>query len=160
MSRPLQALIGLLATLLLCLPAQAAIESYNFDTAEQEAAYNKLIFELRCLVCQNQNLADSNAELAQDLRREVYKMISSGQSENEVVDFMVARYGDFVLYRPPMNTSTALLWVGPFGLLVVGLIVLVVYLRKRSRETAPSLDDSERARMRELLDDERTESRK
>ena len=115
MSRPMQALIGLFAALWLSLPAQAAIESYNFDTAEQEEAYNKLIFELRCLVCQNQNLADSNAELAQDLRREVYKMISSGQSENEVVDFMVARYGDFVLYRPPMNTSTALLWVGPFG---------------------------------------------
>jgi cytochrome c-type biogenesis protein CcmH len=146
-------LIGLFAALLLSFSVQAAIESYAFETPEQEAAYSHLIQELRCLVCQNQNLADSNADLAKDLRREVHKMVTSGQGVDQVVDFMVARYGDFVLYRPPVQSNTMLLWGGPFALLAVGLLVLAVFLRHRSRDVAPSLNQQQRAQVRELLDD-------
>ena len=92
--------------------------------------------ELRCLVCQNQNIADSNAELAQDLRREIRGMIAAGKSDKDIVDFMVARYGDFVLYRPPVQGNTLLLWGGPLVLMVLGLFLLVRYLRQRSRRVA------------------------
>lgn len=144
----------LLVTLFASLSTQAAIEAYRFQNQDQEAIYNKLIAELRCLVCQNQNLADSNAELAQDLRREVYKMVSTGESEQGIVDFMVARYGDFVLYRPPLNASTMLLWVGPFVLLACAVLMLVIYLRHRAVQKKPELADTERQQVRQLLDDD------
>jgi cytochrome c-type biogenesis protein CcmH len=92
--------------------------------------------ELRCLVCQNQNIADSNAELAQDLRREIRGMIQAGKSDKEIIDFMVARYGDFVLYRPPVKGITLLLWGGPVALLLLGLFVLLRYLRQRATRMA------------------------
>ncbi len=92
--------------------------------------------ELRCLVCQNQNIADSNAELAQDLRREIRVMIKDGKSDKEIVDFMVARYGDFVLYRPPVKGITLLLWGGPIALMLLGLVVLLRYLRRRAKRLA------------------------
>lgn len=92
--------------------------------------------ELRCLVCQNQTIADSNAELAQDLRREVRGMIKDGKSDKEIVDFMVTRYGDFVLYRPPVKGITLLLWGGPLALLLIGLFALQRYLRQRARQIA------------------------
>ena len=92
--------------------------------------------ELRCLVCQNQNIADSNAELAQDLRREIRSMIQAGKSDKEIIDFMVTRYGDFVLYRPPVKGITLLLWGGPIALLLLGLFVLQRYLRQRARRMA------------------------
>ncbi len=97
--------------------AQAADTPFQFDQPEQAARYQRLTEELRCLVCQNQNLADSHADLAQDLRNEVYRMITSGQTDRQIVDFMVARYGEFVLYRPPVSPLTWLLWFGPFLLL-------------------------------------------
>lgn len=87
--------------------------------------------ELRCLVCQNESLAGSRAELAQDLRREIRTMIKQDKTDAEIMDFMVSRYGDYVRYRPPMKASTVLLWFGPFALLVGGVIALVVYLRRR-----------------------------
>lgn len=121
-------LIGCLTT-----PARAAIEAYEFDSAEMEADYNQLVDELRCLVCQNQNLAGSDADLAQDLRRETYEMLQQGKSRQEVVDFMVARYGDFVLYRPQFKSSTYLLWLGPFLLLVVVLTIVVRRLRAAAK---------------------------
>lgn len=89
--------------------------------------------ELRCLVCQNQTIADSHAELAQDLRRQVREMLQQGKSEREILDYMTARYGDFVLYRPPVKSSTALLWYGPAALLVGGLGTLAWVLRRRAR---------------------------
>ena len=92
--------------------------------------------ELRCLVCQNQTIADSNAELAQDLRREIRGMIQAGKSDKEIIDFMVVRYGDFVLYRPPVKGITLLLWGGPVALLLLGLFVLLRYLRQRARRMA------------------------
>ena len=88
--------------------------------------------ELRCLVCQNQNIADSNAELAQDLRREIRGMIKDGKSDKEIIDFMVVRYGDFVLYRPPVKGITLLLWGGPIALLLIAVLSLRSYLKRRS----------------------------
>jgi cytochrome c-type biogenesis protein CcmH len=131
--------------------AFAGVEVTQFERAEQEQQYNRLIAELRCLVCQNQNLADSNAELAQDLRQEVYEMIQAGASDQEIINFMVVRYGDFVLYRPPFKTTTAFLWVGPFIILIVGFVILLVFIRKRRQLGAVELDETEHARARELL---------
>lgn len=105
--------------------------------------------ELRCLVCQNQTIADSNAELAQDLRREIRTMIRDGKSDKEIVDFMVVRYGDFVLYRPPVKGITLLLWGGPLALMLLGLAVLLRYLRRRAARVADdaplSADEASRA---------------
>jgi len=105
--------------------------------------------ELRCLVCQNQTIADSNAELAQDLRREIRTMIRDGKSDKEIVDFMVVRYGDFVLYRPPVKGITLLLWGGPLALLLLGLLILVRSLRRRVSRMAEdkplSADEAGRA---------------
>ncbi len=97
-----------------------------------EARLKKLSVELRCLVCQNSTLADSDAPLAQDLRNEIRKLIDEGKTDKEVVNFLVARYGDFVTFRPPVNASTALLWFGPFVMLIIGAITLIVVLKKRS----------------------------
>ena len=109
----------------------------------------RITSELRCLVCQNQTIADSNAALAVDLRRETRELLKEGKSDAEVVAYMTARYGDFVLYRPPLRATTLLLWFGPALLLAIGATVLVVVLRKRSRMSAdafePDDDELERA---------------
>jgi len=99
--------------------------------------------ELRCLVCQNETIAASSADLAVDLRNQVREMLRNGQSEKEIVDYMTARYGDFVLYRPPVRTDTALLWFGPAALMVAGLTILVVVLRRRSRLPADHFEPDE-----------------
>ena len=108
--------LGLWLTLAL---AQAADTPFTFKDATEEARYQQLTAELRCLVCQNQSLADSHADLAQDLRAEVFRMLQAGQTNEQIVDFLVARYGDFVLYRPPVSRLTYALWFGPL-LLVLG----------------------------------------
>jgi cytochrome c-type biogenesis protein CcmH len=109
--------------------------------------------ELRCLVCQNESLSGSHAELAQDLRREIRKMIGDGKTDQEILDFMVARYGDFVRYRPPMKPTTWLLWGGPFVLLAGGIAALIAFLRRRVKEeVAPVLSEEERRRAAALLD--------
>ncbi|MEQ1804056.1 MAG: cytochrome c-type biogenesis protein [Burkholderiaceae bacterium] len=95
-----------------------------------------LAAELRCLVCQNQTIADSNAPLAEDLRRQVREMIARGESDKQIIEFMTQRYGDFVLYRPPLKGTTAALWFGPFALLLGGLTIFIVVLRRRSRLAA------------------------
>ena len=130
----------------------ARISAYEFETEEQEAAYNELVQELRCLVCQNQNIADSNAELAQDLKRKTYEMVSSGKSKQEVADYMKQRYGDFVLYRPPVTQTTLFLWIGPFIILFVGIFFLirVIRSRKQTQASAP-LTAEEKARAEALL---------
>ena len=107
-------------------------EPMVFDTPEQEARFKELTFELRCLVCQNQNLADSDATLAHDLRREVHEMLMAGNSDDEIKLFMVERYGDFVLYRPPVQQNTYLLWLAPLGLLLIGAFILRVNIKKRA----------------------------
>ncbi len=136
------------------------IEAYSFDDPAKEARYKVLIEELRCLVCQNQNLADSNAELAQDMRQLTYEMVQAGKSDREIVNFMVQRYGDFVLYRPPLRSSTFLLWVGPFLIFGTGVIVLILFIRRRNREAAPELSSADHERARRLLegDDEEAKS--
>lgn len=142
---------GLMALLFLVWLPAVALEVQDFPEPRQEQRYRSLIDELRCLVCQNQNLADSNAELAQDLRQQVRTMISQGQSDDEIIDFMVARYGDFVLYRPPFRARTALLWLGPGLILLLGLVILVRFVRQRPTENS-SVKDTELQRARQLLD--------
>lgn len=144
-----------LVLLLLPVLGLASIEAYRFDDPEKEANYRVLIAELRCLVCQNQNLADSNAELAQDLRRQTYEMVQSGSSNEEVVTYMVQRYGDFVLYRPPLKPSTALLWAGPFVIFVIGIATLMLFIRRRNREPVVQLSSEEHARAQSLLDQDK-----
>ena len=130
----------------------AAFEPRDFPSAEAAARYQRLVSELRCLVCQNQNLADSNAELAADLRGQVHDMIVAGKSDAEITDFMVTRYGDFVLYRPPLKPKTVLLWSAPLLLGAGGLLLLYRQLRRRQvGATAADLDEEERARLREML---------
>ena len=122
--------------LLIAVTTQAAVETYSFDNAAKEASYKKLIAELRCLVCQNQSLSDSNAELAHDMRRKTYEMVAAGKTENEIVDFMVARYGDFVMYKPPVKQTTVLLWFGPLLFLLLAGVVVTVFIRKQKRAPA------------------------
>ena len=121
-----------------------------------EARVMAVAAELRCLVCQNQTIADSNADLAVDLRRQVRDMLSQGKSEREVIEYMTARYGDFVRYRPPIKTTTALLWFGPAALLVGGLLVLIIVLRKRARlgDEQFDADDDEGAGQSDETSDE------
>ncbi len=128
-----------------------SIESHSFDDPKKEAIYKQLIQELRCLVCQNQNIAGSNAELAQDLRRQTYEMVTKGASRDDVVDFMVTRYGDFILYRPPFKFKTLLLWVGPPLFLLLSLMFLVNYMRKKPQAAEVVLDKKQRNSVRDLL---------
>ena len=107
--------------------------------------------ELRCLVCQNQTLADSNAPLAVDLREQIREKMRQGESERAVVDYMVARYGDFVLYRPPFKATTVLLWAGPVLLALAGLAALFLSLARRRRGSRSELSDEDRARAQRLL---------
>lgn len=115
--------------------------------------------DLRCLVCQNQSLSDSNAPLAEDLRQVIREQIRMGKNDEEVRGFLVDRYGDFVLYKPPLKPSTIVLWVGPFALLAVGLFVMLTLLRRRARtqEVAPKPDQASRDQARKLLEDDREE---
>lgn len=145
--------LGWLLVLLFPLLVLARVEVYQFDDPAMEVRYKRLIEELRCLVCQNQNLADSNAELAQDMRRITYEMISRGESDEAVISFMVQRYGEFVLYRPPLQSSTLMLWAGPFLILAAAVMVLLILIRRRAAERAESLTAEEHERARQLLDD-------
>lgn len=143
----------LAAGLLLAQSSPAGVfQPRDFATEQDALRYKALTEELRCLVCQNQSLADSNAELATDLRERVYTMITSGASNEEIVDFMVARYGNFVLYRPPLTSSTLLLWFGPFALALIGMILLVIKIRsRRGLPRRSNLSESEQKRVAELL---------
>ena len=147
-----QHLILAILGMLLTLSVQARVEVLSFDTPEHEERYNKLIAELRCLVCQNQNLADSNAELAVDLRRKTYEMVKQDKSEKEIAGYMVERYGEFVLYRPPLNSNTLLLWGGPFIILLIGVSLLVRTIRRRRAEQGINVDDSTLKAAASLLD--------
>lgn len=132
-------------------PGFASIEAHTFQNPQQEALYHEMIAELRCLVCQNQNLADSNSALAQDLRNKTYEMVVAGSSREEIVDFMVSRYGDFVLYKPPVKSSTLLLWAGPLLFLLLGLGVLFAILRNKRKQAVPALSEADQQRAEQLL---------
>jgi cytochrome c-type biogenesis protein CcmH len=129
------------AALLLC-AALAPACAQGTDAALDQRV-QRVTGELRCLVCQNQTIADSHAELAVMLKHQVRAMLARGASEREAVDFMVQRYGDFVLYRPPVRPATWLLWFGPFGLLLAGLALLFVRLRARQDDDDPNEPDEE-----------------
>ena len=107
-------------------------EPLVFASQQQQERFNKLTEELRCLVCQNQNLADSDAPLAHDLRREVHEMVLAGRTNEQIKEFLVTRYGDFVLYRPPVQKNTYLLWLAPLVLLLIGALILRSSISKRS----------------------------
>jgi cytochrome c-type biogenesis protein CcmH len=122
------------------------------DDPKLEARLVDISQELRCLVCQNESLASSHAELADDLRREVRDLIRQGKTDQEVKDFLVARYGDFVLYRPEVKPLTWVLWFGPFLLLLVAAVLMGVYLRQRRQQVQPApLSDADRARAQKIL---------
>ncbi|MGH7208765.1 MAG: cytochrome c-type biogenesis protein [Nitrospiraceae bacterium] len=140
--------------IILLIPCLAAAEEARplADNPQAEARLKQLAVDLRCLVCQNQTLADSNAPLAEDLRQEVRAMIAKDMSDKDIIDFLVARYGDFVLYRPPLKATTTLLWLGPFLLLIAGATTLVRALRRRQKKLADvSLSEEERNRVAQLL---------
>lgn len=147
-------LMAPLAALFLSFPLHAKEAAPLAEDPVVEKRLIEISAELRCLVCQNESLAGSQAELAKDLREEVRGLIKQGKSDSEVKDFLVSRYGDFVLYRPQIKPTTYLLWAGPFLLLLIGLFTLVRYLKQRSKEVVDTpLSDEERKRAEALLKD-------
>lgn len=144
---------ALLLGLVLLANSQAAIDTYEFSSDAQRARYRELTEVLRCPKCQNQNIADSNSPIANDLRAEIHRMLAEGQPDDQIIHFMVARYGDFVLYKPPLDTRTALLWYGPGALLLAGAAALATLITRRRRtQTVPSgLSDAEQQRLAKLL---------
>jgi cytochrome c-type biogenesis protein CcmH len=136
---------------LLVYQARADIEYRDFKQPEQEQAYQTLISELRCLVCQNQTIADSNADLAKDLRRQVYEMLQQGKSRQDIVDFMTDRYGDFVMYKPALSLKTMLLWLGPVLFLVIGLATVWV-LRSKPTGAEEVVSKEQQAKLDSILD--------
>ena len=146
------ALVLLLSSLVLLAHAKEAEPASS--NPELEARVLAIGAELRCLVCQNETIAASHADLAVDLRQQIRLKLQAGQSKEQIVDFMVARYGEFVLYRPRLEARTVLLWLGPFALLVVALLTLVVNVRRRRRSAlASDWSDAQAQRARVLLDD-------
>ena len=139
----LSRLLFLAAAAMLCgtLGAQA-IDPMPFKDRAEEARFQQLTRQLRCLVCQNENLADSNADLARDLRHQVFELMRQGKSDAEIKQYLVDRYSDFVLYDPPVQGSTLLLWFGPLAILLAGAAVVVVTIRKRSRGTAAASSET------------------
>ena len=148
--------IWTLMMIVMTMPGMAAAQEARplGENPQVEARLKALAVELRCLVCQNQTLADSNAPLAEDLRREVREMIAKNMSDQDIINFLVERYGDFVLYRPPLRATTTVLWIGPFLLLAVAGTVLIMALRRR-KKTLPDVvvSDADRERVVQLLSD-------
>ena len=135
--------------------ALAVIETYEFSNPELELRYRQLSAELRCPKCQNQNIADSNAPIAQDLRKLLYQQLEQGASDEEILDYMVARYGEFVRYRPRFSGATAILWLAPGLLLLIGLVIAFLTLRSRRSGTASAaseLSADEQQKLQALLD--------
>lgn len=128
-------------------------EPIEFKSPVYEQRYQVLTEEVRCLVCQNQSLADSHADLAQDLRKEIYNMIVSGKTDEQIIQFLVDRYGDFVLYRPALKENTWLLWFGPFLFLVIALVTAVIIIRKQSHSSnlKEDINEEQKKRLAKLL---------
>lgn len=136
--------------------AQASIDTYEFSSQAERERYRTLVEELRCPKCQNQNIADSDAPIAMDMRDEIFRKLGEGQSSDEIVEFLVDRYGDFVRYKPPVNKSTLILWYGPAALLAIGfaMVALIVVRRRRSARTKQDeqkLSSDEKNRLSEIL---------
>ena len=136
-----------------------AVDTHQLSDPEQQETYETLTKELRCLVCQNQTIADSNAELAADLRRQVYEMLQQGKSREEIIQFMTDRYGDFVLYKPPFKGKTSALWIAPVVFLLMGLITVFFFIRRKkaaanlhSQAGALAMDVEKQKKIRSLLE--------
>lgn len=127
----------LILGLLLFASVVFAQDLYPFDSAEKQQQFSRLTAELRCLVCQNENLDASNAKLANDLRRDVYNMVHAGKTDAEIKQYMVDRYGNFILFNPPFRVSTAVLWIMPFVILILGFLILFVSRRRMQSAGAP-----------------------
>ena len=125
--------------ILISASSSANLDFYSFPTPKLEQRYQYLIKELRCLVCQNQNLEDSNADLAKDLRKKTYQMLIAGRSDSEIIDFMISRYGNFVTYRPPFSRITFILWLAPGLLMFIGIII-VWFVARNSKLTRTTID--------------------
>jgi cytochrome c-type biogenesis protein CcmH len=152
----MKVMMFLVMALLLAPVFAAPVATYDFASEEQEALFNKLSNELRCLVCQNQAIADSNADLAKDLRDEIYGMLQQGKSEEEIVEFMVARYGDFVLYNPPLKPMTWLLWFGPVFALLAGFFFVVRIINRQKKTAAAEMSSEEIERLKTLRSEVQT----
>ena len=146
-------IIAVLSTLLLSGLASAAIDTYEFADQAKRERFSTLTKELRCPKCQNQDIADSNAPIATDLRRETYRMLQEGQSDEQIVEYLVNRYGDFVRYKPPVNARTLILWYGPAVALGSGALLLLLMVTRRRRSSAANVDlcPEERERLAKLL---------
>ncbi|MES9896387.1 MAG: cytochrome c-type biogenesis protein [Candidatus Thiodiazotropha endolucinida] len=146
-------LFVLIFTLLFALPAvqAATLADYSFDEPGKAEDFRDIIEKMRCLVCQNESLAGSNAELAIDLRNEIYEMMKSGQEKEDIINFMVARYGDFVLYSPPLKPTTYPIWFGPLIVFLVGGVVLFRILKRKSVARETELSAEEEQRLNRLL---------
>lgn len=145
----------LLALIIFCQPVHAEIISV---APQYEQRYHSLLEQLRCLVCQNQTLADSGSGLATDLRVQVKQMLEQGSTDQEILDFMSARYGDFVLYMPPVKTHTLFLWIGPFVLLLIGVVAALLLVRQRGQREY-SISDSDQQRLQKLLAEQSSENK-
>lgn len=145
--------IALLGSLLLSGASFAAIDTYEFADQATRERFSTLTKELRCPKCQNQDIADSNAPIATDLRREIFRMLQAGQSDEQIVEFLVSRYGDFVLYKPPVTARTLILWYGPAVALGTGALLLLLMVIRRRRSSAANTDlcPEERERLSKLL---------
>ena len=138
----------------------ATIDLYQFDSPEQEQQFKELGQTLRCPKCQNNNIADSNAELAQDMRYKVYEMTKAGKSDQEIVDYMIDRYGNFVTYDPPLTAGTLVLWLGPLGVLVFGFGFIVLRSRKSkvvTEDNSEEWDNEHEERLNALLNENKNE---
>lgn len=146
-------IVVLLACLWFATSSQAAVEIREFKSPQHEARYHAMLDELRCLVCQNQNLAESNAGLARDLRDKTYEMIQSDRTDSEIVGYMVQRYGDFVLYRPPLKSSTLVLWYGPLLILLIAIAIYWSYSKRARNRYEVEMTAEQRERVKRLLED-------
>lgn len=143
----------LLATMFSTQALAGPIDTYTFNDDVTKLRFQKLNYELRCPKCQNQNLADSNSPIAQDLRKEVYDMLMDGRSDMEIMDFMVNRYGEYVLYRPRVNAITYILWFGPIAFILIGGFVVFLFVRKRDVKPA-TLSKEQQQQLDSILKDD------
>jgi len=143
--------VMLIAGLLLTTSVWAAIDTYHFSSVEQEEQYRQLTQSLRCPKCQNNSIADSSAMIAADMREKVYQLMEQGQSRQQIIDYMVARYGNFVTYEPPVTPSTLILWLGPLLFVIGGGVV--IFFRAKRQPQATQLSNEEQQRLAKVIAD-------
>lgn len=150
-------LASVLVGVMLSVSTWAAIDTYSFKSVEQEQQYRELTEQLRCPKCQNNSIADSNAIIAADMRQKVYELMEKGYTNKQITEYMVARYGNFVTYEPPLTAATVILWVGPALFVLLGAIVVITRARRRRPEepevSGDTLSDAEKQRLQQLLND-------